>query len=63
MASDLKTRKTEILSILGDIEHHHGWFKARGIDVSDHSDREAFDIISRIERRLLAKSPTKEPVL
>ena len=59
--ADLETRKMEILSILGDIEHHHAYFKARGIDVSDHGDREAFDIISRIERILLARPVVKEP--
>jgi len=59
--ADLETRKMEILSILGDIEHHHAYFKARGIDVSDPGDREAFDIISRVERILLAQPMAKEP--
>lgn len=56
----METRRLEILSILGDLEHHHLYFKDRGIDVGDPADREAYDIISRIERRLLAHSPTKE---
>lgn len=60
MDDALETRKAEILSILGDLEYHHGYFKARGIDVADPGDREAYDIIARIERRLLAQSPKKE---
>ena len=57
MASELEIRKAEIGSILGDLEHYHGWFKSRGIDINDPGDREAFDIISRIERRILSSSP------
>jgi hypothetical protein len=60
MENNLETRRAEILSILGDIEHHHSYFKDRGIDVSDPDDREAYDIICRIERRLLASSPAKK---
>ena len=53
-------RRAEIYSILGDIEHHHGYFKACGIDVSDPGDRECYDIICRIERQILAASPARE---
>lgn len=58
---DLDKKKLEILSILGDIEYHHAYFKARGVDVSDAGDRECHDIICRIERRLLAQPIAKEP--
>jgi hypothetical protein len=57
---DLEIRRMEILSILGDIEYHHGYFTARGIDASDPGDREAYDIISRIERRLMALPVAKQ---
>ena len=50
-----ETRRMEMLSILGDIEHHHEYFKTRGIDASDPGDRECHDIICRIERQLLAQ--------
>ena len=54
-------RRSEIISILGDIEAHHSYLKARGIDAYDPDDREAYDIINRIERRILAASPAKQP--
>jgi hypothetical protein len=57
---DLEKKKLEILSILGDIEHHTAWLKAHGIDASDPDDREAYDIVCRIERRLLASPKFKK---
>lgn len=62
MANNLEIRRLEILSILGDLEHHHSYFKERGIDVGNPDDREAYDIICRIERRIMAQSPKKETV-
>jgi hypothetical protein len=57
MAFDLNDVRRSISATLDDIARTTRALRAQGIDPSDPSDREARDIINRIERRLAAQQP------
>lgn len=60
--SDLEVRKREISALADGVTSLERALRAKGIDAVDDEDRmEAFDIIARIERRLLANMPTNHP--
>jgi hypothetical protein len=52
--SDLDRKRAEIAAILSDIEASQAALKASGVEFRQPEDREAYDIICRIERRLKA---------
>lgn len=54
--SELEVKRREISAIVDDILRLTGGLLARGCDPREVEDREAFDIVSRIERRALAVS-------
>lgn len=57
VSADLDVRRLEISAIVNDIATITRDLRAKGIDARDPGDREAYDIISRIERRLAASQP------
>jgi hypothetical protein len=63
-SSDLDAVRRGILATVVDIHHLTAGLYAKGIDARDPTDREAFDIVCRIERRLMAKgdAPKKKTV-
>jgi hypothetical protein len=53
---DLEVRKREIDALVDGVVALERSLRAQGIDAVDDEDRmEAFDIIARIERKMLAK--------
>lgn len=62
MSSDLEVRKREISALVDGVIALERALRAKGIDAVDPEDRmEAFDIINRIERRMLANMPADQP--
>lgn len=60
MSSDLEVRKREISALVDGVIALEKALLAKGIDARDPYDRmEAFDIINRIERRMLQNMPAK----
>ncbi len=60
--SDLETRKREISVLIDEVKADERALLAQGIDLRDEDEwMELRDIVARIERRLLANMPTKEP--
>lgn len=58
MSNDLEVRKREISALVDGVITLERALRAKGIDAVDEEDRmEAFDIINRIERRMLANMP------
>lgn len=56
-----ETKRVEIVSIASDISETTRALKRKGIEASDPRDMlDAFDIIARIERRMLAKIPAAQ---
>lgn len=62
MSNDLEVRKREISALVDGVIALERDLRAKGIDAVDEEDRmEAFDIIGRIERRMLANMPADQP--
>lgn len=60
--SDLAVRKREISALVDGVIALERSLRAQGGDAVDYEDRmEAMDIISRIERRILANMPSQPP--
>lgn len=53
---DLEVKRREILALADGVSDLTLALAAKGIDARDPGDREAYDIICRIERRMAAHS-------
>lgn len=53
---NIETKRRSISATLADIEQNTAALAVKGIDAREPEDREAYDIVCRIERRLLAKA-------
>lgn len=58
--ADLEVKKREISAIVDEILSLTRALAVKGIDARDPSDRQAYDIVCRIERRIMAQSPKKK---
>lgn len=60
--SDLEVRKREISAMVDDVKAIEDHFRANGVDIADEDGwMQLRDIVNRIERKLLANMPAKEP--
>lgn len=60
--SDLEVRKREITALLDGVIAGEQYFRDRGVELADEDEwMQLRDIVARIERRLLANMPSKEP--
>jgi hypothetical protein len=59
----IEVRKREISAILGGIEDLTRGLFAMGVDPRDPGDREAYDIVCRIERKMVASLSNPKKVL
>jgi len=57
--SDLETKKREIAALAGEVSAFTLALAAKGIDARDPGDLEAYDIISRIERKMASGAKVK----
>lgn len=53
---NIETKRRSISATLADIEQNTAALAANALDAREPEDREAYDIVCRIERKLLAKA-------
>lgn len=60
--SDTEVQRRQISTLVNDVSVAEQHFRDRGAEISDQDERMMLrDIVARIERRLLANMPAKEP--